>query len=137
MSDLFTTEDLQKVVQSGPYPVEAYAFVQDGLSHTAQQLHAETAHGWELDRHVTGQELCMGLRDLAIQRYGMLARTVLSCWSIHETIDIGKIVYTMIDAGLLRQQAEDSISDFTDVYDFREAFDLRGMESLIGASKDA
>jgi len=136
MSELFATDDLRILVGDGPYPAEAYVFVQEGLGHTAQQLEAETEYGWEFDRHVTGQELCMGLRDLAIQRYGMLAGTVMSCWSIHETMDLGRIVYAMIGAGLLRQQAEDSIDDFVDVYDFREAFDVRGMESLIGTSKD-
>ena len=76
-----------------------------------------------LNRHVSGQELCWGLRDLAIERWGLLAKTVLCTWKVKETRDFGNIVFDLIDRGQLRRQPSDSLSDFKNVFDFSEAFD--------------
>ena len=73
--------------------------------------------------HVSGQQLCMGLRSLAMEKYGLLAPTVLRGWGVRSTEDFGKIVYAMVDAGLLRTSENDSMDDFRGVYDFDEAFD--------------
>ena len=73
--------------------------------------------------HVTGQQLCLGLRELAIQRYGLLAKTVLHKWGVRKTDDFGTIVYAMIDRAELRSSDRDSIEDFAGVYDFDEAFE--------------
>lgn len=74
-------------------------------------------------RHVSGQELCLGLRSLAVEKYGLLARTVLRGWGVSTTEDFGKIVYAMVDTGLLRTSENDSLDDFRGVYEFEEAFD--------------
>ncbi len=114
--------------KAGPYPLEAFAFVRDGLAHTVKMIHGEGGSGGGglslsgPERHVSGQQLCIGLRDFAIRRYGMLARTVLARWSIRKTDDFGRIVYAMIDAGLMRRSDDDSFADFQGVYEFDEAF---------------
>jgi uncharacterized repeat protein (TIGR04138 family) len=104
---------------AGPYPQEAFQFVRDGLGHAVKMIFGDQPSG---DRHVNGQQLCLGLRDYAIQRYGMLAQTVLARWGILSTEDFGRIVFAMIDAGLLRRSDDDSIEDFRAVYTFDEAF---------------
>ena len=76
-----------------------------------------------LNRHVSGQQLCLALRDLAIEKYGLLAGTVLRHWGVHSTSDFGRIVFALVDSGLLSKQPTDSIRDFDNVFDFREAFD--------------
>jgi len=76
-----------------------------------------------MGHHVSGQELCLGLRSLAVEKYGLLARTVLHGWGVRGTEDFGRIVYAMVDAGLLRTSENDSMDDFRGVYDFDEAFD--------------
>jgi uncharacterized repeat protein (TIGR04138 family) len=78
-----------------------------------------------LNRHVTGQQLCLALRDLAVERWGLLARVVLTHWGICNTSDFGRIVFALVDNQLLSKQPTDSIQDFDRVYDFREAFDRR------------
>ena len=114
--------------KAGPYPQEAFQFVQEGLAHTAKMVHGEggireSATGVSgTERHVTGPQLCLGLRDFAIQKYGMLARTVLERWGIRKTDDFGRIVFAMINAGLMRKSEEDSESDFQGVFDFDEGF---------------
>ena len=104
----------------GPYPPEAYDFVQRGLAHTAQIVHGEKDPAD--DRHVSGQQLCLGLKDFAIKQYGLLARTVLNRWNIQRTDDFGRIVFGMIDQGLMRKTDEDTLEDFRGVYDFGEVF---------------
>jgi len=73
-------------------------------------------------RHVSGRQLCEGLRDFAIQEYGLLARTVLRRWRVYRTADFGCIVFAMVDAGMMQKTDEDTADDFADVYLFSDAF---------------
>jgi hypothetical protein len=41
---------------------------------------------------------------------------------VRETLDWGRIVFLLVDAGLLNRQEEDKIEDFKDGFDFDEAF---------------
>ncbi|MBT8486903.1 MAG: hypothetical protein HKO59_05500 [Phycisphaerales bacterium] len=107
---------------NGPYPIEAYDFVREGLSYTSEQVHGDPETLPEIDRHVSGQQLCLGLRDFAITQYGLLAPVVLDHWRIRRTEDFGRIVFTMIDAGLMSSTPDDTLEDFRGVFDFREAF---------------
>ena len=106
--------------REAPFSHEAFQFVREGLAHTVQSFHGDGAT--TTDRHVSGPQLCIGLRDYAINTYGMLAKTVLSRWGIRATGDFGRIVFAMIDAGLMRKSDEDTLEDFQNVYDFEEAF---------------
>lgn len=111
--------------EAGPFPREAFQFVRDGLAHTVEMLHGEGQAGDDSDesKHVSGQQLCLGLRDYAIDRYGRMARLVLENWGLRSTDDFGRIVFAMVAVGLMRKTDEDSIDDFRAVYDFDEAFD--------------
>ncbi len=110
--------------KAGPFPPQAYQFVREGLAHTVKMIHGEASVGQADDetRHVSGQQLCLGLRDYAIKQYGRLAKTVLLSWSIRGTDDFGRIVFAMIDVGLMRKTHEDTPEDFRAVFDFDEAF---------------
>ena len=67
--------------------------------------------------------MCEGLRELALIQWGRLARTVLRRWSITSTVDFGRIVFAMVDAGLMQKTEDDSLEDFRNVYDFRVALE--------------
>ncbi|HED53247.1 MAG TPA: hypothetical protein ENJ00_03485 [Phycisphaerales bacterium] len=122
MSDPQTIDWHALARRAGGFSPQVFEFIREGLQH-ATELKLGSIDPQELeDRHVSGQDLCLGLRDLAIQRYGPLAKTVLEHWNIHSTEDFGKVVYALIDIGLLRQAEDDSIEDFCGVYDFDEAF---------------
>ena len=73
-------------------------------------------------RHVSGRQLCLGLRDYAIRRYGLLAKTVLNHWGVTRTEDFGRIVFALVEAGLLRKTDDDTLEDFQGVFDFEEEF---------------
>jgi len=76
-----------------------------------------------VNRHVSGDELCWGLRDLALEKWGLLASTVLRGWNIASTADFGRIVFALVENGFLQKQPHDTLKDFQGVYDFEEAFD--------------
>lgn len=90
----------------------------------AIQWAVEAAGGLEnLNRHVSGREICFGLRDFALQRWGILARSVLESWNIRSTADIGRIVFTFIEFDLMQKRPEDTIEEFENVFSFEHAFD--------------
>ncbi len=120
-------QDLLKVVKRTKYPLEAFAFVQRGLDFTVRNVHGPTPDEQELDpantnRHITGRQLCEGLRAYAIEQYGLLARPVLRHWHITSSEDFGHVVFAMVEAGLMYKTDEDTIDDFVGVFDFRDAF---------------
>jgi uncharacterized repeat protein (TIGR04138 family) len=73
-------------------------------------------------RHVTGQELCEAIRRYALDQYGLMAKTVLNSWGVHETGDFGEIVFNLIRVGRMRKTPHDRREDFDNVYDFGVAF---------------
>ena len=74
-------------------------------------------------RHVDGRELAHAVRELALERFGVLARLVLEHWGVRSTAHVGDIVFALVDTGLLMSQPGDSRHDFADVFDFDEAFE--------------
>ncbi len=74
-------------------------------------------------RHISGRELAVACRDLAIERYGVLARQVLEHWGIRSTADIGDVVFTLVELELLMSQPNDSRDEFVGVFDFDQTFE--------------
>ena len=74
-------------------------------------------------RHITGGELAHACRDLALQRFGVMARMVLEHWGVKSTSDIGDIVFALVELGLLSSQPTDSKADFLNVFSFDRAFE--------------
>ena len=97
------------------YDERAYLFVLASLEYCQQRLDER--------RHITGQELASGCRDLALERFGVMARLVLEHWGIRSTADIGNIVFALVDLGMLLSQPTDSLDDFHDVFRFEQAFE--------------
>ncbi len=116
MSDVSTLEAALAEIRrrDGKYNERAYVFVLAALEYAQTRLPAR--------RHLTGMELAWACRDFALEQFGMLAATVLTHWGIHTTEDFGRIVFILIDVGLLAQQPSDRIEDFERVYEFTEVF---------------
>ena len=115
-SDKSALDRIRQIVRRDPrYRMEAYCYVFEALDFTLRAL--------PKPRHVSGQELCEGIRNLAIDRFGPLARTVFEHWGITETEDFGRIVFNLIDAELMGKTDSDSLDDFRNVYDFDSVFD--------------
>lgn len=93
----------------------AYLFVLSSLEHSQSRLTER--------RHISGPELAHACRELAMQRFGVMARLVLEHWGVRATADIGDIVFTLVDLGLLISQPQDTRDDFEGVFDFEDAFE--------------
>jgi uncharacterized repeat protein (TIGR04138 family) len=118
MTDLQFAEDiiLQLQEKNPRFHGKAYLFLLSALHHVMEAL--------ERPRHISGRELASGVRELAIDRYGPMARMVLEHWGIHATQDLGDIVFALVDCGVLVKREDDRKDDFRDVFDFEEAFEL-------------
>ncbi len=122
MSEEQPEKSIDDVIRlDGWYPSEAFAFLHEGLAKAVGKAYGDQTSG-PGRHHVTGEQICEALRELAAEKWGMLAPTVLATWNIHETIDFGRMVYLLIDRGLWHRTEEDSINDFANVFDISEAF---------------
>jgi uncharacterized repeat protein (TIGR04138 family) len=105
-------ENLEKIARDdGRFNPGAVRFVYDTVKKNAAE-----------PSHVSGQTLCEGLKQLAIEKWGRLAMLVLANWNIKTTHDFGEIVYLLIKHKWMSAQPTDSIDDFNDVYDFKTVF---------------
>ena len=108
-------ETIEHIVKrDARYKIDAYNFVLQALNYTVSKL--------KKSRHLTGRELLEGIRQYVKEQFGPMARTVLEHWGINFTEDFGNIVFNLVDAKILSKTEEDSIEDFKDGYDFKEAF---------------
>ena len=112
----FADEVLDQLQERNPrFHPRSYVFVLQALHSVIQSL--------DEPRHITGRELTEGVRELAIGQYGPLARTVLEHWGIHETDDVGRVVFAMVEQGILVKEDDDDPQDFENLFDFEEAFE--------------
>jgi uncharacterized repeat protein (TIGR04138 family) len=112
----FADEVLARIRErNGRYDERAYLFLLAALEHLQRRLPER--------RHVSGEELAHGCREFALEQYGLFSRIVLEHWGITCTADFGEIVFTLIDAGLLKARESDRIEDFEEVYAFSTAFE--------------
>jgi uncharacterized repeat protein (TIGR04138 family) len=120
------------------YTAEAYYFVYEALQYgqTALGLGGSAPERQEpaapakppgkgkaaarVERHLTGQQLCVAIRQFAWQQFGFLAKTVFNRWGVRATGDFGEIVYNLIGVKCMGKSPEDRRADFDNVYDFDE-----------------
>ena len=118
----------------GRYAPAAFFFVNDVVGCTVKWLKSGemkpkdvdfTRGEGEVDFHISGMELLAGMRRLARERWGCMARKVLESWGVERTEDIGEIVFLMVEDRELQWKRRDSDTkeDFAGAYDFVSAFD--------------
>jgi uncharacterized repeat protein (TIGR04138 family) len=102
------------------YAEDAYYFINQGVLFSAELMtRPEFGH----KRHLSGPELCNGIRDFALSEFGPMAFPVLSRWGVRTTLDIGHVIFNLIDAKVLIASAEDRLGDFDEVFDLRESLE--------------
>lgn len=109
------------VLRDGRYPLAAVQFIREGLNLTVQRVHGNSTS--QEPRHVSGAQLCEGLQELALRRWGRMARYVLKRWHIHSTRDFGEVVFLLVNSGWMRRESQDCLEDFDEVYDFATMFE--------------
>jgi uncharacterized repeat protein (TIGR04138 family) len=111
------------------YKLEAYNFVRAGLAYAQEVLKlgqvraTDRGRRGQVAKHVSGRDLCLALKQLAHEQYGLMSRLVLANWGIQSTSDFGEIVFNLIRIGEMSLSAEDRREDFDNVYDFDTALE--------------
>lgn len=124
MNPSFQETVLEICKKDARYNPDAYFFLVEALDVTVKDIRKnQPDHG----RHVTGKELLNGIKEYALDEFGPMTFTVFSEWGLHTTQDFGEIVFNLVEAGRLGKTESDSRTDFTDAFDFEEAF-LRPFE---------
>ena len=126
------------IEDDGRYPLEAYRFLQEGLEYAVRRTHGASAFEQPPSvssaatdpRHVDGGQLCLSLRDLALARWGRLARTVLNAWGVHSTRDFGEMVFVLVANEFLHKTEQDTLDDFEHVFAFADFEHLYQMPFL-------
>lgn len=114
--EIDSREKLRQLVgNDSGYDLEAYVFVREALDYLFREMKER--------RHVNGGELLEGIRRYALEEYGPMARTVLEYWGVRRCEDFGRIVFRMVDRGIMNKTDRDSMDDFKGGYDFSQAFD--------------
>lgn len=103
----------------GVFRADAYFFVLEALEASVASR--------EEPGHVTGEDLLVAVRDLGRERYGVMAPEVFRAWGVRATIDFGRVVFHLVEAGVLRKRERDSLRDFIDKFDFEDTFSLKAM----------
>ena len=120
MQKLCLGEALEQILKEDPrYDMEAYIFVKEALDFTVKMLD-KPMEGPE--KHVSGLDLLEGIRRYAAREYGPMALRVLNSWGVKRTEDFGEIVFNLVTKGILGKSNNDQKSDFTNGYDFYDAF---------------
>lgn len=117
--------ELAEIVKRDPrYAFEAYEFLFQALRHTQKVLGRtppEEGGEGEPQHHVSGKELCEGIRDLALREFGLMARTVFRMWGIERTDDFGEIVFNLVEHNLMSKTDQDERNDFHEIFDLDQA----------------
>ncbi|MDT8341415.1 MAG: hypothetical protein RQ751_07880 [Longimicrobiales bacterium] len=112
----FAEEMLSHLQERNPrFHPRAFLLVLSALNHVIENLPRR--------RHISGRELAEGVREVALERFGLMARTVLNHFGIRSTGDVGEVVFALVESGVLVKQEDDHLEDFQDVYDFEEVFE--------------
>jgi uncharacterized repeat protein (TIGR04138 family) len=96
----------------GRFCAEAYLLVMEALDHTMTLLGEH--------RHVSAGELLDGFCAHAKRKHGILAHALVRKWGIESAADVGRIVYQLVEAGVLRTQEGDRFEDFENGCDLKD-----------------
>ncbi len=96
------------------YNEGVYEFVMQALSYTQKKF--------KKTKHVTSEELLLGIKELLLTNFGPMTLTVLKHWGIESTDDFGNVVYNLVEDKILSRSDEDDFEKFKDAYDFKKVF---------------
>ena len=98
------------------YSEEAYYFVNEGVGYASEMLQKPQ---FGAARHLSIKELLEAISDFALNEFGAMAVSVLQTWGLNTTLDIGHVVFNLIDANILSASSDDKLGDFDEVFDLR------------------
>ena len=107
------------VLKDRRFKEDAYYFLNEAVIFSAEYF---SKPEFGNDRHLSGPELLDGIKEFTLSEFGPMSMTVLKRWGLKTTLDIGHVIFNLIDAKILSASPEDRLGDFDGVFDFTEAF---------------
>src|SRR5690606_7325007 len=119
MSVIVFAEDVMSRLreQHPAYHEAAYLFILNALHYVLERL--------PVPRHISGRELAEGVRDLAIDLFVNMYRTVLEYLMSIETAHVGKIAFALVECDVLNSKVEKTLEDYEDLFDFEVDFEQK------------
>ncbi len=112
---------IQSVVSKDKrYDIEAYFTLKEALDFTVKKA-AEENGGKH--RHVSAKELTIGFRNFMLENYGPMSSTLVTEWGMQTTLDIGNMVFLLIDEGIFGKQDSDELKEFDNVFHLIDELD--------------
>ena len=102
------------------YDAGAYYHLKEALDFTVTKA-AEENNGEH--RHVSAKELAEGFCDYSIEHFGPMASTMAEEWGVRETIDIGNMVFLLIEEGIFGKQDSDTLEEFDQIFNLLAELD--------------
>ena len=90
------------------YPEEAYEFVTNVIHFATKNQDQKE----DSSRHIGAKKIIKATVEYAVKEYGFFAQEVLLSFNIIKAMDIGNIVFNLIEVELLRKSDDDSLKDF-------------------------
>ena len=114
------TDSFQEVIdliyqKDSRYKIDAYSFIMEALAYTQKKFRSP--------KHVTGDELLEGVKELLLHKFGSMTIRVLEHWGINQTEDFGNIVFNLVENRVLSKTEDDTLEHFRNRYNFQEVFD--------------
>ena len=114
-------EEFEKLLaRDKRYKRGAYVLISKALDYAIEKRLEEARVSGERiagPAHVSGQDLCLAVKQYALGQFGFMAGMVLGSMGIHKTDDIGTIVFNLIAVGLMNKSSSDTFEDFVDLFD--------------------
>jgi uncharacterized repeat protein (TIGR04138 family) len=104
------------------YETGAYHFIRIALDYTLKKIREED--GNRENRHVSGAELSMGIKEFALTQFGPMVPALFKEWGIRSTEDFGEIVFNLVEYEVFGKTENDRKEDFQNVFDFFTAFEF-------------
>lgn len=115
MNEEFETIVEEIYEKDSRYKEDAYVFVMEALAYTQKKF--------KRSKHVKGEEMLLGMKELLLNKFGPMTMPVLEHWGIKSTEDFGNIVFNLVENRVLSKTEDDSIEEFKNGYNFEEVFD--------------
>jgi uncharacterized repeat protein (TIGR04138 family) len=110
----------EPIAASIGYPVDAVMFVRDALGWVKATGRPHAGGGL----HATALDVCRGVREYAARYFNDEAEALdlLAEWRLRSSEDVGRVIYAMVDAGLLKTSPQDSPADFDGLFALEDLF---------------
>jgi len=109
-------EVIQRLSKQYNYYREAYLFTLEVIHLSSQKIKKSEGK----PRHLSCGEFANEFVDFAKLKFGILADTVLEQWNVHTSKDIGILVFSLIESGMMSKNENDSLEQFDGLFEIKD-----------------